>query len=151
MIKNFDEIKKQLAELATVVNSFKSEAVQLRIVELVLGASPDENEDETEDRPRRKKKAKHRKKAAKKKAKTKEGSSKKKRRSTGPASALSDLIDEGYFAKKHGINDIIDHCKANKARTFKANELSTPLARFVRNGRLKRETNADGQYEYFAK
>jgi hypothetical protein len=28
MIKNFDEIRKQLDELAPVINSFKSEAVQ---------------------------------------------------------------------------------------------------------------------------
>jgi len=33
MIKNFEEIKKQLNELSTVINSFKSEAVQLRIIE----------------------------------------------------------------------------------------------------------------------
>jgi len=42
MIKNFDEIKQQLGELATIINAFKSEAVQLRIVELILrsGADP---------------------------------------------------------------------------------------------------------------
>ena len=33
MIKNFDELKTQLSDLSSVINSFKSEAVQLRIVE----------------------------------------------------------------------------------------------------------------------
>ena len=37
MISNFDEVKKQLSELSEVINKFKSEAVQLRIVEIVLG------------------------------------------------------------------------------------------------------------------
>ena len=36
MIKNFDVIKEQLKELAGVINSFKSEAVQLRLIELVF-------------------------------------------------------------------------------------------------------------------
>jgi hypothetical protein len=35
-MKNFDQIKDQLKELAEIVNGFKSEAVQLRIVELVF-------------------------------------------------------------------------------------------------------------------
>ena len=37
MISNFNEVKMQLAELSEVINKFKSEAVQLRIVEIVLG------------------------------------------------------------------------------------------------------------------
>jgi len=36
MISNFNLIKSQLRELSTVINSFKSEAVQLLIVEIVL-------------------------------------------------------------------------------------------------------------------
>jgi hypothetical protein len=41
MIKNFDEIKKQLADLAVVINSYKSEAVQVKIIEALLsGAAP---------------------------------------------------------------------------------------------------------------
>lgn len=56
MIKNFDETKRQLAELATVLNSFKSEAVQLRIIELVLQggvhpANPPPADDAADRRP----------------------------------------------------------------------------------------------------
>ena len=60
MIKNFDVIKEQLKELAGVINSFKSEAVQLRLIELVFevaeGGSdedPGEGPPLKESRPRR--------------------------------------------------------------------------------------------------
>lgn len=43
MIKNFEIVKKQLSELAGIVNSFKSEAVQLRIVELIFGIMPEDD------------------------------------------------------------------------------------------------------------
>jgi len=36
MIRNFENIKKQLQELTPVINAFKSEAVQVKIVELLL-------------------------------------------------------------------------------------------------------------------
>ncbi len=37
MISNFEDMKKQLSELSEVINKFKSEAVQLRLIEIVLG------------------------------------------------------------------------------------------------------------------
>jgi hypothetical protein len=62
---------------------------------------------------------------------------------------LSSLIDEDFFSKHQTLNSIIEQAKTNKATILKPNELSGPLARFVRDGRLKREKNIDGQYEYF--
>jgi hypothetical protein len=42
VIRNFEEVKKQLVELSDVVNKFQSEQVQLKIVELVFqGAGVD--------------------------------------------------------------------------------------------------------------
>ena len=42
MIENLAETKKQLTELATVLNAFKSEVVQLRLLEMILGEAPNE-------------------------------------------------------------------------------------------------------------
>ena len=39
MIKDFKKIKEQLIELSDVINSFKSEQVQLRLVELIFGTA----------------------------------------------------------------------------------------------------------------
>ena len=48
MIRNFDVIKDQLKELAGVINSFKSEAVQLRLIELVFEAAEIDPESEAD-------------------------------------------------------------------------------------------------------
>ena len=50
MIRDFVKMKRELKELATIINSFKSEAVQLRIVEHVLG-DIEEPEETTESKP----------------------------------------------------------------------------------------------------
>jgi hypothetical protein len=154
MIQNFEQLKGQLTELASIVNSFKSEAVQLRVVELILAGAA--MEDKTEDKaivspvpPSRKSSGRRAKQAAKENSAGKTPRTSKKPRTVGPATLLSDLIDEGYFSEKHGISDILQYCGTHKARTLKANEVSSPLARFVRDERLKREKNADGNYEYF--
>jgi len=152
MIGNFEILKKQLIELAKVVNSFKSEAVQLKVTELVLTGQVVQTpvEEETtgvEGATGSQKGIKKTKKKAKKAKKAKKTS---KRRSSkvGPATILTELIDDGYFKQAHKIGDIIEHVAHNKARKFKANDLSSPLTRFVRDGRLKRNKNKDGQYEY---
>jgi hypothetical protein len=150
MIKNFTELKKQLQELSAVINSFKSEAVQLRIVELVLQDKADDEGDGSESevqRTRRRKRALRPERIpaaddAKRAGKRLTAGKK------GPATILGELIEEGFFQSKRTINAIIEYASAQKARIFKASELSGPLARFVRDKRLKRQKNADGQYEY---
>jgi hypothetical protein len=153
MIRNFDEVKKQLSDLAGIINSFKSEAVQLRIVDLIFqGVRLDRPVEakETDVRvsaPRRVRTSTAR-------GKKRAGNSDKKKGPTGrggPASLLSELINEGYFKEKRVLKEIIDYCANKKARTLKANELSGPLGRFVRDHRLDRDPNKDGQYEYFKK
>jgi hypothetical protein len=155
MIKNFDETKRQLAELATVLNSFKSEAVQLRIIELVLQGAADRIDPPPSDDPGdRKRSAKTRGRgSAVRKATSENGEqgAKSRRRGggNGPIPTLEILIQEGFFKKHQTIGQIVEHCVSSKARNFKPNELSSPLGRLVRNNKLQRKKNADGQFEYF--
>lgn len=148
MLKDFEAIKTQLAELADVINKFKSEAVQLRIIELVLQGRRAEGSGgaHSELAPARK---------GKKKRKTSSGTAnkgdEKKKRASGGTGAIATLVkvyEEGFFAKPRTISDILAHCETNLARRIKANEISTKLARMVRSGELKRAKNADNQYEY---
>ena len=56
MLKDFDELKRQLSELSKIVNEFKSEAVQLRIVDHIFGLDSAEEEDVTDLSPATRKK-----------------------------------------------------------------------------------------------
>lgn len=49
MLEKLDEIKSKLAQLAPVINSFKSEAVQLKLVEIIFG---EHHEDAPNDKRR---------------------------------------------------------------------------------------------------
>ena len=151
MIRKFKEIKEQLKELAPVINSFKSESVQLRIVELIFrGESPEELEEEGSidenskvKRPKKKAPKKPSKKKVSQIKKTKASRSRK-----GPAGALIELINEDYFKSAHTLSEIVSHFGTHKGILVKQSDLSGTLTRFVRDGRLKRKKNSEGQYEY---
>lgn len=155
---NFDEVKKQLSELSEVVNKFKSEAVQLRIVEIVLGnGSYSQHNDETQnDAPGKIPKSRRRKTARnthKTKTDTAEGSGEKTAKKSRPSgqgapSTLNDLVEGNFFDKPKTISDIVAHCEQKLARRFKSNEFSGKLGRLTREGILDRNKNGDGQYEY---
>ena len=154
MIDNFDVVKSQLKELATVINTFKSESVQLRIIEIVLSGgkfSAGEQKAEEQLTEKRKPVQKRRRstKAASNPTDTADDNTKK-RRSTGAGAVatLGSIYDAGFFSKPRAIKDILDHCETNLARKIKANEISGKLGRMVRNGELTRAKNSDGQYEY---
>jgi hypothetical protein len=152
IIENFAEMKKQLAELSTVLNAFKSEAVQLRLLDLIFGedeevASAQAPNSETNAVKRRKRKPKTKTpaddSAASTPAKRKQVSS-----GTGALATLNRLVDEKFFDKPRTISDIIGHCKNDKAQTFKPNDISGKLIRLVRSKKLNRQKNTDNQYAY---
>jgi len=151
MFKDFETTKKQLAELAEVVNKFKSEAVQLKLLELLFDATPHEIEDEEAGDVGTKSKKRTRKKRASAKnvvSPDKDNKIAKKSSSFGAASILKKLYDEDFFTKPKTIADICQHSDKSLARKIKPNEISGKLARMVRSGELAREKNSDNQYEY---
>ncbi|MBK6606084.1 MAG: hypothetical protein IPQ05_18825 [Leptospiraceae bacterium] len=147
MINNFEKIKEQLKELSEVVNLFKSEAVQLRIVELVFDSEQAKEEavGNVQSNPRKKGKGKEKKSTQ---SNLKEKKTKPVSVGNGPVATLSELANSDFFKKPRTINDIIEHCDRNLARRFKTNEISSKLARMVRNKELERTKNSDNQYEY---
>lgn len=157
MLRNIELIKTQLAELASVINLYKSEAVQLKIVELVFkhgtaGDSSDIVEDKESPVKRRGKRTQ-------KPVKTNRTGQKRQRTAAGrktsskrgPAPALQRLLDTGFFKAKRKMADIVTQCRTKLASPLKNTALSGPLARFVHDGKLDRDTNKDGQYEYIQK
>jgi hypothetical protein len=81
-------------------------------------------------------------------AKSAKKSSSRSKGASGAATAMSHIYDGGFFSSPRTIGDIIENLKHDRGHTFKANELSPVLLRWLRAGKLKRTRNADGQYEY---
>jgi hypothetical protein len=153
-----DEMKKQLKAIAEVVNAFKSESVQLRVVEVLLAqlcAAPAETTPLVSAPP---KKTKRRKPASKSAFSTAEGAgaqSKSAARklartsaSPGAYAMITQLLGDGFFKTPRTIGDIVAHCGTSKGHHYKANECSPSLLRLLRDGKLNRKKNKDGQYEY---
>ena len=158
MLKNIELIKTQLSELASVINLYKSEAVQLKIVELVFkhattGDSTDiVEEDESGLKRRRKRTQKVKTEGTGQRTQKIAAPAKKKSSRLGAAAALQRLLDTGFFKTKRKMADIVNHCRTKLASPLKNTALSGPLARFVHDGKLDRDTNKeDGQYEYIQK
>jgi hypothetical protein len=148
MIKDFSKVKEQLIELSEVINSFKSETVQLRIVELLLGTREEVvPETDTLDMPivRRGRKPKQ-------SAYVVQSPKIRRTRSKdrpGPSLILKRLVDEGYFNDKRTIGDVVAYCLDTLKFQYKSTDLSGTLARFVKEGNLKREKNSNtSQFEY---
>lgn len=153
MFKDFETTKTHLTELAEIINKFKSEAVQLRLVELIFagaglaqGAAAPRQEIDT---PAKAMKSK-RKARTKPSPKADDGASTKKRTSSGngAVATLVKIFEEGYFKQPRSIGDICAHCEINLARRIKPNEISGKLGRMVRDRQLSRAKNSDNQYVY---
>ncbi len=149
MIRDFEAVKKQLKELASIVNSFSSEAVQLRVIELVFGMQDEEEvgPSPADEKPARKKRT-PKKKAGVKKEGSPQKARKKATTAKGPAVILSELAGTDFFESPRAISEIVEYCETNYARRLKSNQFSPKLGRMVRDGELTREKNANGQYEY---
>lgn len=159
MLKNIELIKTQLSELAGVINLYKSEAVQLKMVELVFkhatsGDSPAVDvtkESQVKRRGKRKQKSAKTEGTAPRTQKAAAGAKKRSSR-LGAAAALQRLLDTGFFKTKRKMADILNQCATKLASPIKSTSLSGPLARFVHDEKLDRDKNKeDGQYEYIQK
>lgn len=145
-MKNFEEIKEQLKNLAEVVNKFESEAVQLKIVEFVL--SPEVEQRRKTSSSNSKRRSTRKKTTVKPTDESQIKRASKKSVGSGAVAALNKLIEEDFFKDPKTIGDIVEYCEHNMARKFKSNQFSGKLARLVRNETLIREKNSENQYEY---
>ncbi|WP_319526742.1 hypothetical protein [uncultured Desulfosarcina sp.] len=155
MIENFDQIKEQLKELAEIVNSFKSEQVQLKVVELLFGdlkidpaTGRSQSQSESSKPPQKDNIAPKKKKRAASKTNSANKPAVKTQVGKGPVATITKLYEGDFFNEPKALKDIIEHCEINLARRIKQSDISGKLARMVRNGELTRVKNSDGQYEY---
>lgn len=157
-MNELDDMQKRLKAIADVVNAFKSEAVQLRVVEVLLSqlgvqTAPAGNVDPKP--PRRSKRRKTSTETEAPAGGAEKPKPQKAPRATARSSAspgafamISQLLGDGFFKAPRTIGAIVAHCGTSKGHHYKANECSPALLRLLRDGKLKREKNKDGQYEY---
>lgn len=161
MLKNLPELTSQLREFAEVINSFKSEAVQLKIVEMVLAgrvptvtvatppaATNGSATPAAEAAPARRRK---RRKAGNGDASNTTNVALKTSGRPGPKAMLERLIAEQFFSEPRTASSIIDHCGNKMAHKYRQNEIAVTLTRLTREKKLEREKNGEGQYTYSAK
>ena len=66
----------------------------------------------------------------------------------GPKAAVAQLISAGYFRTPRLISTVQEELRHNRGHKYTVQELSPALVRSLREGRLRRERNKHGQYEY---
>lgn len=157
-MNDLDDLQKRLKAIAEVVNAFKSEAVQLRVVEVLLGQLGVPTASDGSANAKAPRRTKRRKASAKtdspadkvEKATPQSPARKAARASASPGAfaMISQLVGDGFFKAPKTISAIVAHCGSSKGHHYKANECSPALLRLLRDGKLKRAKNEDGQYEY---
>jgi len=66
----------------------------------------------------------------------------------GPKQGTLQALESGFFDQPQTLETLAQHLKQDFALTFTVQLLGTVLTRLVRDGRLKREQNAEGRYAY---
>lgn len=66
----------------------------------------------------------------------------------GPKAAVQMLIDAEFFKSPKTIGDIQDHLRIKHGLQFKPTDLSPGMTRLLRDGKLDRDRNESGKYEY---
>jgi len=144
MSKHIEKLKKQLTEISEVVNGFKSEAVQLKIVEKLLDVIIDSEKGDSEGIELLAKKGlKHR------VDYESENGAAHGRKKPGATKILNQLLSTDFFYTPRSIASIAHYCKDNFDSDFKTSELSGILLKLANENKLRRERSQDNnRFEY---
>ena len=143
MSKHIEKLKKQLTEISEVVNLFKSEAVQLKIVEKLLDVIIESDKAEAESTEVVSKKG------HKAKAEDTEPFYLNGRKKPGATKVLNQLLSTDFFYTPRSIASIANYCKDNFDSDFKTSELSGILLKLANEHKLRRERSQDNnRFEY---
>lgn len=148
-------LKKDLGQLAGVLNQFKSEAVQVKLLDQFLTGSVPTLQAApaavaTVSAPARRGRPPG---SGAKREVTVKGPKGpgRKRSKVGATGALHQLMDSGFFKAHRTIADVTEACKNKLGLEIAVTNLSGPLMRFVAEKKLIRAKNKDEKFEYWAK
>ncbi|MES2060919.1 MAG: hypothetical protein V4456_03310 [Bacteroidota bacterium] len=142
MNRQIEKLKKQLTEIAEVVNSFQSEAVQVRVVDRLLDEIMDTEKGDTEGSDIFNKRGRR-------PSRENEINEAHGRKKPGATKVLNQLLSSDYFKTPHSISSIADYCKEKFDSDFKTSELSGILLKLAKENKLRRErSNENNRFEY---
>ena len=143
MSKHIEKLKKQLVEISEVVNSFKSEAVQVRVVDRLLDIMIELEKADGEGAEV------FIKRGYKQRGNEGNYSSVKGQKKPGATKILNQLLSTDFFNTAHSISSIANYCKENFDSDFKTSELSGILLKLANENKLRRErSNENNRFEY---
>ncbi|MBE9584425.1 hypothetical protein IM792_08195 [Mucilaginibacter sp. JRF] len=135
-----EKLKKQLTEISEVVNTFKSEAVQVKIAEKLFDVLIDADRFEDGEFGRRGQRYRN------------DGESSHGlpiRKKPGATRVLNQLLATDFFNVPRSISSIANYCKEHYDSDFKTSELSGILLKLVNEDKLRREKSRDNnRFDY---
>ncbi|MBV8390754.1 MAG: hypothetical protein JO080_13200 [Mucilaginibacter sp.] len=144
MSKHIEKLKKQLLEISEVVNSFRSEAVQVKIVDRLLDAMIESEKGEIDGADAFNRRVRRTRQADDEENATVNG-----RKKPGATKVLNQLLLTDFFNSSHSISEIADYCKESYDSDFKTSELSGILLKLAKENKLRRErSNDNNRFEY---
>ncbi len=157
MANNIQELKGQLKELASVLNSFESEAVQLKMLEALIEQGNIFSADvQSTTKPTGKRKAGRPPKASTQVQETKKSPSPQKAktprtsRKEGPTVIIRKLLDSGFFKQPKSVKEIIEEADIRFGKKYKPTDISSILTNLIKSGDLNRNKNVKTKkFEYF--
>ncbi len=140
MNKQMEKLKKQLAEISEVVNTFKSEAVQVKIAEKLFDVLIDIEKPEDES-------ADYRRLRRSNDAESISGPSSRKK--PGATRILNQMLSTDFFDTPRSISSIASYCREHYDSDFKTSELSGILLKLANENKLRREKSKDNnRFDY---
>ncbi|QEC75568.1 hypothetical protein [Mucilaginibacter ginsenosidivorax] len=142
MSKHIEKLKKQLVEVAEVVNSFQSEAVQVRIIDRLLDVMIESERADADGSEIFSKKGR-------KLRPDDENAANTGRKKPGATKILNQLLSTDFFDEQRSISSIANYCKEQFDSDFKTSELSGILLKLANENKLRRErSNENNRFEY---
>src|SRR2546425_347503 len=132
-----EELKKELTEIADILNQFKSEAVQLKVLDMLAGRITSELGVRTKHKRKGtggQKPAKEEDLATGEPEKQSRTGAASRGSGGGAHSVILRLVEEGFFEKPQTIGAITKHASERLGHHLKANECSPSLLRLLRGG-----------------
>jgi hypothetical protein len=144
MSKHTEKLRKQLLEISEVVNAFKSEAVQVKIIDRLLDSIMESDRHEDGD-------FKLQERRTRKYEPSEDGADGRVRgrKKPGATKILNQIIHTDFFDVPRSIAGIANYCKDQYDSDFKTSELSGILLKLANEKKLKRERNNDNnRFDY---